>query len=111
MPMTARTRFPREVLEALRAGKILGIRAGAGPHRVIGLRMVAAEGRLFVRSWSRPQPERERGPPARAEIELTAHVRRGRPLGPRADDAGQSELHARRAERCPVVPLWPGRQA
>lgn len=51
--MTARTRFPREVLEALRAGKILGIRAGAGPHRVIGLWMVVAEGRLFVRSWSR----------------------------------------------------------
>jgi hypothetical protein len=50
--MAERTRFPDDVLEALRAGKILGIRAGTGPHRFIGLWMVVAGGRLFVRSWS-----------------------------------------------------------
>lgn len=45
-------RFPPAVLAALRDGKRLGIRAGSGPHRIIGIWAVVVEGRLFVRSWS-----------------------------------------------------------
>ncbi len=51
--MSTRKRFPARVVAALRDGKILGIRAGAGPHRFIGIWMVVVEGRLFVRSWDR----------------------------------------------------------
>ena len=47
-----RNRFEPEVVEALRTGKILGIRAGTQPHRFIGIWVVVAEGRVFVRSWS-----------------------------------------------------------
>ncbi|PYQ52989.1 MAG: hypothetical protein DMF78_10075 [Acidobacteria bacterium] len=50
MPSPPR-RFGRAVLDALRSGKILGLRAGRAPHRFIGLWMVVVEGRLFVRSW------------------------------------------------------------
>jgi hypothetical protein len=45
-------RFPRPTLEAIRDGKILGIRAGSKPHRVIGIWAVVVEGRVFVRSWT-----------------------------------------------------------
>jgi hypothetical protein len=45
-------RFPKSVLAAIRDEKILGIRAGMKPHRVIGIWAVAVEGRVFVRSWS-----------------------------------------------------------
>ena len=45
-------RFPKNILEAIRHGKILGIRAGTKPHRVIGIWVVVVEGRVFVRSWS-----------------------------------------------------------
>jgi hypothetical protein len=45
-------RFPKAVLDALIDEKILGIRAGTKPHRIIGIWMVVIEGRLFVRSWS-----------------------------------------------------------
>jgi hypothetical protein len=44
-------RFPKAVVAAIHEGKILGIRAGAGPHRVIGIWAVVVEGRVFVRSW------------------------------------------------------------
>ena len=44
-------RFPNAVVAAVHEGKILGIRAGAGPHRVIGIWAVVVEGRVFVRSW------------------------------------------------------------
>jgi hypothetical protein len=42
------------VVSAIRDGKILGVRAGAGRplHRVIGIWAVVVEGRVFVRSWS-----------------------------------------------------------
>ena len=46
------TRFPRPTLEAIRDGKILGIRAGTKRHRVIGIWAVVVEGRVFVRSWT-----------------------------------------------------------
>lgn len=47
-----RKQFSREVLAAARDGKILGIRAGTGPHRFIGIWVVVVGGRVFVRSWS-----------------------------------------------------------
>jgi hypothetical protein len=50
--MTARPRFGRDVVASIRDGKILGIRAGSGPHRIIGIWVVVVEGRVFVRSWS-----------------------------------------------------------
>lgn len=39
------------MVEAISGSKILGIRAGEGPHRVIGIWVVVVEGRVFVRSW------------------------------------------------------------
>ena len=50
--MKAKPRFSKEVVEAIREGKILGIRAGTKPHRVIGIWAVVVENRVFVRSWS-----------------------------------------------------------
>jgi hypothetical protein len=40
------------VVDSIRDGKILGIRAGMRPHRVIGIWAVVVERRVFVRSWS-----------------------------------------------------------
>jgi hypothetical protein len=51
MSKTAR-RFDKETLEAICDAKILGIRAGTKPHRVIGIWAVVVEGRVFVRSYS-----------------------------------------------------------
>jgi len=48
----AAKRLPDDIVAAIRDGKILGIRAGTGPHRVIGIWAVVVEGRVFVRSWS-----------------------------------------------------------
>jgi len=45
-------RFTAKTIQALRNGQILGIRAGTGVHRIIGIWMVVVENRLFVRSWS-----------------------------------------------------------
>jgi hypothetical protein len=45
-------RLPRKIVDAIRDEKILGIRAGTKPHRVIGIWAVVVEGRVFVRSWS-----------------------------------------------------------
>lgn len=50
--MQTKRRFADDILAAIRDGKILGIRAGTRPHRVIGIWAVAVEGRVFVRSWS-----------------------------------------------------------
>jgi len=50
--MTTKQRFPKEIVAAIRAGKILGIRAGTRPHRVIGIWAVVVEGRVFVRSYT-----------------------------------------------------------
>jgi hypothetical protein len=38
-------------VKAIDDGKILGIRAGSRPHRVIGIWAVVVDGRVFVRSW------------------------------------------------------------
>ena len=45
-------RFPEDILAAIRDSKIMGLRAGTGPHRFIGIWPVVVEGRVFVRSWS-----------------------------------------------------------
>jgi hypothetical protein len=50
--VTSKLRFPKEVVIAIRDGKILGIRTGTKPHRIIGIWAVVVENRVFVRSWS-----------------------------------------------------------
>ena len=45
-------RFPKQIIDAVRDAKILGIRAGTKPHRVIGIWAVVVEGRVFVRSYT-----------------------------------------------------------
>jgi hypothetical protein len=50
--MKTRRGFSKEVVTAIRNGKILGIRAEPKPHRVIGIWAVVVENRVFVRSWS-----------------------------------------------------------
>ena len=44
--------FSKDLVAAIRDGKILGIRAGTKPHRIIGIWSVVVENRVFVRSWS-----------------------------------------------------------
>jgi hypothetical protein len=46
-------RFPPGVLSTIRKSQVLGIRAGTGDHRIIAVWVVVAEGRVFIRSWSR----------------------------------------------------------
>jgi hypothetical protein len=48
----SKSSFPKSIVTAIQDGKILGIRAGTKPHRVIGIWAVVVEGRVFVRSWS-----------------------------------------------------------
>jgi len=50
--MPLRRSFDDDVLAALEKSKILGIRAGSGNHRFIGVWMVVIENRLFIRSWT-----------------------------------------------------------
>jgi hypothetical protein len=55
MKVKVATRFSEEIVTAIRDGRILGIRAGTKPHRVIGIWAVVVENRVFVRSWSLKQ--------------------------------------------------------
>jgi len=50
--MKPNRRLAKEIVTAIRDAKILGIRAGTKPHRVIGIWAVVVEGRVFVRSYS-----------------------------------------------------------
>ena len=50
--MKAKKSFSKDIVFAIRDGKILGIRAGTKPHRIIGIWAVVVENRVFVRSWS-----------------------------------------------------------
>ena len=50
--MASSKRFSKAIATAIRDGKILGIRAGTKPHRVIGIWAVVVEGRVFVRSYT-----------------------------------------------------------
>ena len=45
-------RLPADVVAWIAKSKILGIRAGSQPHRIIGIWVVVVERRVFVRSWS-----------------------------------------------------------
>ena len=45
-------RLPANVVTWIAKSKILGIRAGRRPHRIIGIWVVVVEHRVFVRSWS-----------------------------------------------------------
>lgn len=49
--MKLKMRFSKDVVVAIRDGKILGMRAGTKPHRFIGIWAVVVENRVFVRSW------------------------------------------------------------
>ena len=49
--MKTTRRFPKDVVTAIRDGKILDTRAGTKPHRIIGIWAVVVENRVFVRSW------------------------------------------------------------
>ena len=44
--------FSKKTLTEIHEAKIIGIRAGTKPHRIIGIWGVVVEGRVFVRSWS-----------------------------------------------------------
>lgn len=50
--MAPANKFPKAVVQAIHDAKILGIRAGTKPHRIIGIWAVVVEGRVFVRSYS-----------------------------------------------------------
>lgn len=50
--MEGKSRFSKPLVEAISEAKILGIRAGRKPHRIIGIWVVVVESRIFVRSWS-----------------------------------------------------------
>ena len=41
----------KRVVSAVDQSKILGIRAGTKPHRIIGVWAVVVDGRIFIRSW------------------------------------------------------------
>ena len=49
--MAAKRGFSRAVTTALTKDKILGLRAGPGDHRFIGVWVVVVDGRVFIRSW------------------------------------------------------------
>ncbi|HEV7921370.1 MAG TPA: DUF2255 family protein [Thermoanaerobaculia bacterium] len=44
-------RFSDEVIAAIRKSLVLGIRAGGGTHKIIGIWAVVVERRVFIRSW------------------------------------------------------------
>jgi hypothetical protein len=50
--MSSKLKLPKSVAEAIHRAKILGIRTGTKPHRIIGIWAVVVEGRVFVRSYS-----------------------------------------------------------
>ena len=50
--MAASRRFPASVAAAVARSQIIGVRAGSGDHRIIGIWAVVVDGRIFVRSWS-----------------------------------------------------------
>lgn len=50
--MASSKRFSKAIVAAIRDGRILGIRAGTKPHRIIAIWAVVVEGRVFVRSYS-----------------------------------------------------------
>jgi len=49
--MAGARRFSRAVRTAIAKDKILGVQAGSGDHRFIGVWAVVVDGRVFIRSW------------------------------------------------------------
>jgi hypothetical protein len=49
--MTTR-RFSRPIVKAADQARIIGIRAGLGSHRFLGIWAVVVDGRVFVRPWN-----------------------------------------------------------
>ena len=49
--MSKENKLNKAAVEALRAAKIIGVRAGS-EHRYTGVWVVVVEGRVFARSWS-----------------------------------------------------------
>jgi len=49
--MATARQLPLRIVRALNASKSLRIRTGSQPHRFIGIWVVVALGRVFVRSW------------------------------------------------------------
>lgn len=49
--MAVKRQFSKPVVAAIAKDKILGIRAGSGDHRFIGVWVVVVDGRVFIRSW------------------------------------------------------------
>ena len=49
---TAGSRFPGELLDALKDSKMIRVRAGTGAHRFIGIWFVIVANRVLTRSWS-----------------------------------------------------------
>jgi len=47
----AERRFSKAVTTAIAKDKILGVQAGSGDHRFIGVWVVVVDGRVFIRSW------------------------------------------------------------
>ena len=50
--MNPKRGFSDRILNLIRDGKMLTVRAGIDQHRFIGIWAVVVEGRVFVRSWS-----------------------------------------------------------
>ena len=49
--MATKRGFSKAVVAAIAKDKILGVRAGSGDHRFIGVWVVVVDGRVFIRSW------------------------------------------------------------
>jgi hypothetical protein len=84
--------FSTKVLDQLRSGKILGLRAGSQPHRFIGVWVVVVRQRVFVRPWNnRPNGWYQvflREPSGAIQTgELTRRVRARKARGERLMDA------------------------
>ena len=80
-------RFPKSVVEAIDAAKILGIRAGTKPHRIIGIWVVVVEGRVFIRSYSLKERSWYRTflEDPRGVIEVNGRQRKVRPVFTRSE--------------------------
>ncbi len=50
--MKTKSGFQNSVIAAIDRGNSIRIKAGAKPHRFIGIWAVVVDGRVFVRSWS-----------------------------------------------------------
>jgi hypothetical protein len=52
MSNRTRSKWDARTLDRVARSQVIGIRAGSGRHRIIGIWAVVVGGRIFVRSWS-----------------------------------------------------------